>query len=301
MMQKQGRDNVTVIKRRAKKNDEPVHSGAWKVAFADFTLAMMALFMVLWVVQAMKAEEEAARRSSVGSPIWEGGAGVFDGASPAVIEPVAPPPAVALTNDQYQRAAELDFTQAHLGQVGLAELKELAALMSEMAVEAGAQSNLLVEVVPQGLRILIKDNHDRFMFQRGSAMLTEHFHGLLERLTAVLKRVDNKLIISGHTDATPYRGDSRYNNWNLSGDRALRARNVLVGAGLPAQNILQVTAQADRMLLLPDEPGSGANRRIELLLLTSHAEGLYQDLFGDGSAQVHVSEQGVDYRSDEVP
>lgn len=299
MIQKQGRDDVTIIRRRAKKNDEPLHSGAWKVAFADFTLAMMALFMVLWVVQAMKAEQDAAQSRSVGSPIWEGGAGVFEGASPVVVEPISPPPAVALTNDRYQHAADVDITQAHLGQAGLAELKELAALMSEMAVEAGAQSNLLVEVVPQGLRILIKDNRDRSMFQRGSAVLTEHFDGLLKRLAGVLGRVDNKLIISGHTDATPYRGDSRYNNWNLSGDRALRARNVLVDAGLPEQNILQVTAQADRMLLLPKEPTSGANRRIELLLLTSHAEGLYQDLFGDSSAQVHVSEQGVDYHSDE--
>lgn len=294
MIQKQGRDNVTIIKRRAKKNDEPMLSGAWKVAFADFTLAMMALFMVLWVVQAMKAEQDAAQSRSVGSPIWEGGAGVFAGASPVVVEPISPPPAVALTDDRHQRAVDVDITQAHLGQAGLAELKELAALMSEIATEAGAQSNLLVEVVPQGLRILIRDNRDRFMFQRGSAILTEHFHGLLGRLAKVLGRVDNKLIISGHTDATAYRGDSHYNNWNLSGDRALRARNVLVEAGLPAQNILQVTAQADRMLLLPDEPTSGANRRIELLLLTSHAEDLYQELFGDSAAQVHVSGLGGD-------
>ena len=296
MIQKQGKGDVTVIRRRAKKNDEPLHSGAWKVAFADFTLAMMALFMVLWVVQAMKAEEEAEKFRLLGSPIWEGGVGVFDGASQDVVEAVSPPPPVVpLAQERVRRT---DDPTVHLGQVDMAQLKELAALMSELAVEASAESNLLIEVVPQGLRILIRDDQNRFMFQRGSATLTEHFHGLLKRLSAVLSRVDNKLIISGHTDATPYRGDSRYNNWNLSGDRALRARNVLVEAGLPTGNILQVAAQADRMLLLPEQPTSGANRRIELLLLTSHAEGLYQELFGDGSAQVHISEQGADYRSD---
>lgn len=294
MKQKQGHDEITVIKRRSKKGHEEAHSGAWKVAFADFTLAMMALFMVLWLVQAMKAEQDAEFRQSAGSPVWEGGAGVFDGTSPLVVEPVASPPPVALTDAEYEQA--IDPTQ-HLGQASLGELKELAVLMNDMAVEVGAQANLQVEVVPQGLRILVKDDQDRFMFQRGSAILTEHFHGLLTRLASVLGRVDNKLIISGHTDATPYRSNTGYNNWNLSGDRALRARNVLVDAGLPAQSILQVTAQADGVLLTPDQPESGANRRIELLLLTTHAETLYRDLFGERSAQVHFSEQGADYRS----
>ena len=296
MKQKQDRGEVTIIKRRSKKGHEEVHSGAWKVAFADFTLAMMALFMVLWVVQAMKDEQQAELRKSVGSPIWEGGAGIFDGSSELVVEPVSGPPSVAMTDAEYART--IDPTQ-HLGQASMAELQALAVLMGDMAIELGVQTNLQVEVVPQGLRILVKDDQSRFMFQRGSAVLTEHFRGLLTRLADVLGRVDNKLIISGHTDATPYRSNGAYNNWNLSGDRALRARNVLVDAGVPAQSILQVTAQADGMLLLPDEPQSGANRRIELLLLTSQAETLYRELFGERSAQVHFSEQGADYRSSE--
>lgn len=292
--QKLGGDEVTIITaRRSKKHHEEAHSGAWKVAFADFTLAMMALFMVLWVVEALKVEQEAElQRPTIGSPVWEGGAGIFDGESPLVIEAVSAPPAAPLSDDAYERAAD---APRHYGQAEFAELSELAELIRDMAVDVGAQSNLQVEVVPQGLRILIKDDQDRFMFQRGSAVLTEHFEHLLARLTAVLSRVDNKLIVSGHTDATPYRGNAGYNNWNLSGDRALSARNLLVQAGLPAQNILQVTAQADGMLLLPDEPESGANRRIEVLLLTTRAETLYHELFGESSDQAHFSEQGTDY------
>ncbi|EJR8320725.1 hypothetical protein N1D01_005543, partial [Escherichia coli] len=84
-----------------------------------------------------------------------------------------------------------------------------------------------------------------------------------------------------------------YNNWNLSGDRALRARNVLVEAGLPSGNVLQVAAQADGMPLLPSDPENGANRRIELLLLTSQAEGLYRELFGETQVRVEYRAEGA--------
>ena len=95
---------------------------------------------------------------------------------------------------------------------------------------------------------------------------------LLGVLATVLGKVENKLIISGHTDATPYRQQNGYNNWNLSGDRALRARNALVDAGMSAHSVLQVTAQADVMPLRPEDPQNGANRRVEILLLTASAE-----------------------------
>lgn len=287
-----GHEDVTIIKRRSKKGHEEAHSGAWKVAFADFTMAMMALFMVLWLVQAMKSEQEAEARAAGESPIWDGGDGIFDGSSRLIIESLDALPAKAITAD-YDGGLE---QERGYGPAGREELMKLAMLMRDMAIEADAQTNLQVEVVPQGLRILVKDDANRFMFQRGSAVLTDHFNQLLKRLTGVLSRVDNKLIISGHTDATPYRGNGGYNNWNLSGDRALRARNVLVEAGLPAANILQVTAQADGMLLQPDEPESGANRRIELLLLTAQAEALYMELFGDHAARVNFTEQGARYR-----
>src|SRR5690606_29170440 len=107
----------------------------------------------------------------------------------------------------------------------------------------------------------------------------------------------NKLIISGHTDATPYRQPNGYNNWNLSGDRALRARNALVDAGMPTHSILQVTAQADVMPLRPEDPQNGANRRVEILLLTASAEALYKELFGDSYGHARVSESGTSYHA----
>lgn len=268
-----------IIKRRAKKGHVHDHGGAWKVAFADFTMAMMALFMVLWVITPQnKAQTVAADKES--NPLVDGGAGVFDGTNRRPLDfDGLPKPRVERQEPSDPRVPEL---------------QDLATLLKTLSVQLNAEANLEVQIVPQGLRILIKDDQQRFMFERGSARLNSDFEVLLTRLAGVIAQVDNKIIISGHTDATPYRGDARYNNWNLSGDRALRARNVMVEAGLPARAVLQVTAQADGMPLLPEAPEDGANRRIEILLLTIQAEGLYRELFGDSQPRADYSTEGAE-------
>ncbi len=272
--QRGNKDGEIIIKRRAKKGHTQEHGGAWKVAFADFTLAMMALFMVLWVITPQNlAQTVAADKDS--NPLVDGGAGIFDG-----------------TNRQ-----PLDFEglpKPRVERQESSDLQDLATLLKTLSVQLDAEANLEVQVVPQGLRILIKDDQQRFMFERGSARLNTDFEVLLTRLAGVIAQVDNKVIISGHTDAVPYPGDARYNNWNLSGDRALRARNVMVGAGLPARTVLQVTAQADGMPLLPEAPEDGANRRIEILLLTIQAEGLYRELFGDNQLRADYTAEGAE-------
>jgi chemotaxis protein MotB len=319
--QRKGDAHEIIIKRRGKKNSHEEHGGAWKVAFADFTMAMMALFMVLWVIQPQLKMENPAYGDEQSNPLLDGGAGVFDSANTRPIEfegshtrkdfdthkdATAAQQAALLGKPQQADGAA---TTAAAGQPGesrhynsSADLQELAALVREVSGQVDALANIEVEVVPQGLRILIKDDQQRFMFARGSANLDPHFRKLLTALSGVLGKVDNKLIISGHTDAVPYRGKSGYDNWNLSGDRALRARNVLVDTGTPAGNVLQVAAQADVMPLRPQDPENGANRRIELLLLTSRAERLYRELFGEGyAAQVHYSQQGAKFVGGEQP
>ena len=294
-----GDGHEIIIKRRGKKGGHDEHGGAWKVAFADFTMAMMALFMVLWIIQPQMNLTNPAFGEQESNPLVDGGAGIFDGTSTSPLEldgvPLRPAP------DEPQRPREetargegetpADGTRRY---ASTAELQALAALMQEVAGQVDALANLEVDVVPQGLRILIKDDAQRFMFNRGSSHLNPHFETLLRRLAGILGRVENHLIISGHTDSMPYRGVvGGYNNWNLSGDRALRARNVLVEAGLPSGNVLQVAAQADGMPLLPNDPENGANRRIELLLLTSQAEGLYRELFGEAQVRAEVRAEGV--------
>ena len=288
-----------IIKRRSKRGHEVLHSGAWKVAFADFTLAMMALFMVLWIIQPQADAERMALRGEGYDTVFEGGAGIFDGVSAVPlesavaqeIEQVKSPAVESVPPSQPlpQNAAPLQAERYE----SEADMQELARLMSLLAERTDALANIEVQVVPQGLRILIKDDATRFMFERGSARINQHFRTLLGALAQELAKIDNKLIISGHTDATPYRGKRDYDNWNLSGERALQARGVMVAAGLPVKGVLQVSAQADGMPLRPEEPQSGVNRRIELLLLTRQAEALYRQLFADGHARYAPGD--VDY------
>lgn len=294
-----------IIKRRSKKGHDDGHGGAWKVAFADFTLAMMALFMVLWIVHPQTEPQPVAVGEQDANPLVDGGAGVFDGASRTPIEldgmpqPLKTPekPALQLAAEAGKQAEHKDGSAMQDGQArqydSRDDLRELAELIREVSGKVDALANIEVTVVPQGLRVLIKDDQQRFMFERGKATLDPHFQTLLGALSGVLAKVQNKLILSGHTDAVQYRRPDGYNNWNLSGDRALRARNVMVDSGLPADHVLQVAAQADVMPLRPEDPESGANRRIEILLLTRHAEGLYREIFGESYAQVHYSASGA--------
>ncbi|MEN2506615.1 OmpA family protein [Stutzerimonas stutzeri] len=287
-------EHEIIIKRRGKKGHGDEHGGAWKVAFADFTLAMMALFMVLWIIQPQMNQTNPSYGEMESNPLVDGGAGIFDGTSTSPLELDGIPVRPSQVDDAERKQAKSDQDGSR-NYGSTEELKKLAELMREVASEVDALANLEVDVVPQGLRILIKDDQQRFMFQRGSATLNPHFQKLLGVLAGVLAKVDNKLIISGHTDATPYRQKNGYDNWNLSGDRALRARNALVDAGLAERSVLQVTAQAAVMPLLPEDPQSGANRRVEILLLTASAEALYKELFGDSYGQVRFSESGASY------
>jgi chemotaxis protein MotB len=295
MRRRNDKSDQIIVKRRSKRGQEEEQTGAWKVAFADFTLAMMALFMVLWIIQPQADAQRMAQTGDTQSSLMDAGAGLFDGSSrvpldygavPPVTPPVSlPEPALAAQNGQVH--SEQYDSQA--------QLESLAALMRLLAERADALANVEVHVVPQGLRILIKDDPKRFMFERGSASLNPHFRNLLTALAQELVKVENKLIISGHTDAVPYRGKAAYDNWNLSGERALQARAVLVAAGLPTAGVLQVSAQADVMPLHPQDPTNGANRRIELLLLTGQAEALYRQLFSE--RYVNYSKGAADYVS----
>lgn len=293
MRRRNDKSDQIIVKRRSKRGQEEEQTGAWKVAFADFTLAMMALFMVLWIIQPQADAQRMAQTGDTQSSLMDAGAGLFDGSSRVPLDYGSVPPVTPAVSEQ---ALAAEGSQVHSEQYdSQAQLESLAALMRLLAERADALANVEVHVVPQGLRILIKDDPKRFMFERGSASLNPHFRNLLTALAQELVKVENKLIISGHTDAVPYRGKAAYDNWNLSGERALQARAVLVAAGLPTAGVLQVSAQADVMPLRPEDPTNGANRRIELLLLTGQAEALYRQLFSE--RYVNYSKRAADYVS----
>ncbi|KAA8669731.1 putative lateral flagellar export/assembly protein LafU [Pantoea dispersa] len=279
-----------IIKRGGKKAHHGAHGGAWKVAFADFTLAMMALFMVLWIMGAVTEDERKEIVAQLhGTSIFNGsGFNPFDvetGRGSSIIGEtlaIAPPTEGATIsetsadngdNNANQPQEDLDSVLSRSD----AELAQLRQQIQSIINSYHAQNLLTLETLPQGLRILIQDDQDRMMFPRGSAVLTPFYQRLLTELGPVFNRIDNKIMISGHTDAAQYSGNAAYNNWNLSGDRALAARRALERGGLESARVLQVNAMSSRMPLDKADPLSARNRRIEIMVLTeAAAETLFQ-------------------------
>jgi chemotaxis protein MotB len=299
--------HTTIIKRSSKKGHGGHHGGAWKVAFADFTLAMMALFMVLWIVNSTpqkEREEVAAMLNSysifdgnVFAPIHSFGDGmgkILPG-SGKILEQAARNAAAHAS--PFVFPSEMIANQIKVKEPPMKdalrdskrEMEELARIILKITESYDAQTNLHMEIVPQGLRILIQDDKSREMFQRGSATLTPFFNDLLTELVPSFNQIDNNIIITGHTDAAPYPSDASYNNWNLSGDRALVARRALEQAGLPSGRILQVNAMADQMLLDEKDPLSASNRRIEIMVLTKTASDSLYQFFGYHGEKVVAS------------
>ncbi|EIN4578693.1 TPA: putative lateral flagellar export/assembly protein LafU [Escherichia coli] len=275
---------TTIVRRQIKKNHAGHHGGAWKVAFADFTLAMMALFMTLWIVNSVsKSERESIIAALHGQSIFNGG-----GLSPLnKISPSHPskPATVAVPEETEKKARDVNEKTELLKKKSATELGELATSINTIARDAHMEANLEMEIVPQGLRVLIKDDQNRNMFERGSAKIMPFFKTLLVELAPVFDSLDNKIIITGHTDAMAYKNNI-YNNWNLSGDRALSARRVLEEAGMPENKVMQVSAMADQMLLDAKNPQSAGNRRIEIMVLTKSASDTLYQYFGQHGDKV---------------
>ncbi|WP_312410905.1 putative lateral flagellar export/assembly protein LafU [Pseudescherichia sp.] len=284
---------TTIIRRQIKKSHAGHHGGAWKVAFADFTLAMMALFMTLWIVNSVsQSDREEIVAALHGQSIFFGGGMAPLSHLPRKVATLATGshgseqaresdrdrPARSDEN-QREKMREASNAAMRMRQKSARELGELANSINEIALKAHMESNLEMEIVPQGLRILIKDNQKRSMFERGSATIMPFFRSLLTELTPVFNSLDNRLIITGHTDAMRYKG-AGYNNWNLSGDRALSARRVMGQAGMPEDKVMQVSAMADRMLLDAHNPQGADNRRIEIMVLTHTASDTLYQFFG---------------------
>ncbi|EOJ9551846.1 putative lateral flagellar export/assembly protein LafU [Escherichia coli] len=203
------------------------------------------------------------------------------------ISPSHPPkPAtVAVPEETEKKARDVNEKTALLKKKSATELGELATSITTIARDAHMEANLEMEIVPQGLRVLIKDDQNRNMFERGSAQIMPFFKTLLVELAPVFDSLDNKIIITGHTDAMAYKNNI-YNNWNLSGDRALSARRVLEEAGMPEDKVMQVSAMADQMLLDSKNPQSAGNRRIEIMVLTKSASDTLYQYFGQHGDKV---------------
>ncbi|MGL4917602.1 MAG: lateral flagellar motor protein LafU [Aeromonas allosaccharophila] len=288
-----------IVKRQQRRNSGPKGGGAWKVAFADFTLAMMAFFMVLWILAVSNQEEREVVASRLRDySIMDSEANPFDirnspypvdlGGNPSVMDELNPkfdqqgqlmPKHMDRSQSIFSDGAGGGYEKLLIGKLeGEAQMKQLASFIDHLAGQMQAKNNLEIQIVPQGLRILIRDDADREMYSRGSARISPFFRHMLMALAPIFQRIENRVMISGHTDSTPFSGDN-YSNWELSSDRAMMARRVLLAGGMPPERVGQVVAMADTMLDDSQNPQGSRNRRIELLIMTTQAETNLEQLF----------------------
>jgi chemotaxis protein MotB len=319
-------DGATIVLKRIEEGGHGHHGGAWKVAYADFVTAMMAFFLLMWLLNATTEEQRngiadyfaqmhVLGRSTSGSGQPFGGrtpheteqmtqnAGAVrvqrgpmpdlpdvetedDSDTPARPVPSRAGPegeadedprrvrtarADAPPGEQDPRAipeAELRAEQARREAEAFARAaEELRRAIAADPALADLGRQLLVEQVPEGLRIQLLDAERQPMFALGGAAPNERSRQLIARVAQVAARLPNAVAISGHTDATPFRGGGERSNWDLSAERANATRRLLAEAGLPDSRIRSVTGNAERDLLLPDQPNAAANRRVSITLL----------------------------------
>ncbi len=321
------------------------HGGAWKVAYADFVTAMMAFFLLMWLLNATTAEQRsgiadyfspsnsmASVKSGFGAPFGghtpndEGSLasdrgsvtvmnerarpvfevddddsdtpasaatmpnqqpgintrtmrGVRQAGGPAEKAPAKPgdqvkPASAPGPEDAKQAQLRADAaTHAEAVQKERARFEEAAKQIREQVAKDPALAELArqltIDITPEGLRIQMLDEDKQPMFATGSSVLNDRARALLLKVAPILMKLPESLSITGHTDATPFRGGDR-SNWELSAERANATRRLLTEAGVPEAQVQTVSGQADRDPLLPADPLAAANRRIAIVMLRSN-------------------------------
>ena len=278
----------TVIVRRVKKKGHAAHhGGSWKVAYADFVTAMMAFFLVLWLVASTSKPERGAISeyfrnpsplSGTSSTPAPGMAGP-GGASTSMIKlGGAADVSRGTSNDPFQNQQE-SIPKAVDPDTRQQEKKQLEALMQELT-EAISKSQalepfkdqLLLDLTPEGLRVQIVDKQNRPMFDLGGSALKPYTQTILRELANYLNHVPNRISLTGHTDTAAYSTQHGYGNWELSADRANAARRALVDGGLDEAKVTRVVGLASSVLFDKANPANPINRRISIVVMTRDAE-----------------------------
>ena len=282
--------NQPIIVKKIKKVAGGHHGGAWKVAYADFVTAMMAFFLLMWLINTTSPEQKrgiadyfapaSISASTSGSGGILGGMalgmeGAMQKGSPPIHESEGPPQTPGNTDvdgaegsqsgtDAAAAAAEAEIARRESAEFAEAEIS-LRQALADMPELAELSRNIIVDQTPEGLRIQLVDQEGRPMFEPGSLVPNERARLLLQAAARVVLQLPNQLIISGHTDASQ-NPDPNLSNWDLSSARANAARRVLVEAGVPDDRISQVSGRAGADPLFPDDPYAAANRRISIIL-----------------------------------
>jgi chemotaxis protein MotB len=229
-----------IVIRRKKGGHGGHHGGAWKVAYADFVTALMALFIVLWLMSADKEVQQAVS-NYFNNPT---GPGKLTGTAAA--------------------------GAGHAIEVPKEDMDKLRAKIQQALMQAPNFRNLKdhveVTITADGLRIELLETDAGMFFESGKPVPTAAGADLLTRLAQELGKLPNNVLIEGHTDSKPYAGDGSYSNWELSADRANSARRLMQDHGLRAEQVAQVRGYADRQLRRPNDPEAASNRRISVIV-----------------------------------
>ncbi len=252
------------------------HGGAWKVAFADFATAMMAFFMLMWILGQADKNQKAAISNYFNNPtvVDLGGASGVSG------------------TESGTEGGEADLGAPGGEEAEKASLEQLQAQIQDALNTSAAmeqyKDQIQVEMTPEGVRIQIMDKEFSSMFALGSATLEPSALDLLHELGRAVSTVPNRISISGHTDALPY-GSPTYTNWELSTDRANAARRELLRGGLLPDKIGRVVGLASQALLYPNRPEDPMNRRITILIMNNQTELAIRK---EGGQLIHVEDRG---------
>ncbi len=267
-MSADGQRPIIIIRR--KKVVHGHHGGAWKIAFADFMTALMALFLVLWVLSSADPAQKTAVAEYFRTPLLVAMAGGDrNTASTSAIPGGGPDPIFA--EGERNRIDPREEQLLAEERARMSELEErIEAVIERDPLLRELKDQIRIDVTPEGLRIQVVDTEQRPMFELGSARLASYMRTLLRTLAPMLNELPNSIQISGHTDSLPYiGGEAGYSNWELSADRAGASRRELIAGGLASEKLLRVSGMADRVRFEGAGPNDAINRRITVIVLNS--------------------------------
>jgi chemotaxis protein MotB len=286
-------DQPIVIKRIKRGGGGGHHGGAWKVAYADFVTAMMAFFLLMWLINTTSPEQKrgiadyfapasVSQTTSGSGGILAGTALGNEGAkangSQSIISDASPDSrnpndgkskdgakssADASANSQSSREELRKKEEAAFASAA----QSLKQALQDMPELAELSKNIIIDQTPEGLRIQLVDQEGRSMFNEGTAVPNERAKILLRAVAKIINQLPNRISIYGHTSASPGQGRKDERDWPLSANRADAARKILQGSGVDADRVYQVSGKATSEPLYPDDPTLPGNRRIAIVLL----------------------------------
>ena len=274
-----------VIVKRVKRGGHATHGGAWKIAYADFVTAMMAFFLLMWLLGSTSEGDRKGIADYFNSPLKISllGGGTGSGDASHVVKGGGQD--LSRTSGQVKhgdieapkRALNLQALKAEQRRAEITRMEALKKHVEDVLAAnpklAAMNNQIRVDMTDDGLRIQIVDDRNRPMFDSGSAVVKPYMRELLAQIGRTLAEVPNRLTLEGHTDAAPYSGgEGGYSNWELSSDRANASRRELIAGGLPAERVLRVQGLASSTPYDETDRYSPANRRISITVMNRDAE-----------------------------